>query len=253
MSRFEAEQWTPERRDEAQRAERLGRDAGAASYLAKAMAMRGALRWARENRAILRAASPRPGQAVLDAGCGVGRHALALAPHVGRVVCVDFSTGSLQVLLAEARRRGLDNVSAVAGDLARLPLPKGHFDTIVSCEVLQHVPGHSTRLEVLANLRNALAPGGRLVLTTLAWNLRARGPREGHWSNGAYVTRTSPGEMMSLMRGAGFAAVEIRGLLLLPGLAQRWLRFGWQWLEAAATACPCSSRAGAYLLTVART
>jgi ubiquinone/menaquinone biosynthesis C-methylase UbiE len=252
MSRFEVDDWTAEGRDDVRRDERRSRDAGASDYLAKAMASRGPLRWERENVAVLRALSPRPEDRVLDAGCGVGRHALAVAPHVRRVACVDFSSGALQVLLAEARRRGLTNVTAAAGDLSSLPLRAGQFDAAICCEVLQHIPGQEARVGVLADLRRTLAPGGRLVLTTLAFNARTRGPQEGRWPNGAYFVRTAPDEMRGQLRAAGFAAADVRGLLVLPGFAQRWLRFGWSRLEALATALPISSRAGAFLLTVAR-
>src|SRR5437588_4055464 len=59
------------------------------------------------------------GLAVLDLGCGTGRHALWLAEAGARVTAVDFSDG----MLAEARRKsGADRVQFVVHDLHR-PLP----------------------------------------------------------------------------------------------------------------------------------
>lgn len=52
---------------------------------------------------------------VLDVGSGPGRFTLALAPRVASVVAVDPSTRMLAILDAEARRRGLANVTLVEG------------------------------------------------------------------------------------------------------------------------------------------
>jgi SAM-dependent methyltransferase len=50
---------------------------------------------------------------VLDVGCGPGRFALTLAPHVAAVTAVDPSGGMLDVLRRQARSLGLANVSCV--------------------------------------------------------------------------------------------------------------------------------------------
>ncbi len=52
---------------------------------------------------------------VLDVGAGPGRFTLALAPHVAGIVAVDPSVAMLDLLVAEADRRGLTNVSVVEG------------------------------------------------------------------------------------------------------------------------------------------
>src|SRR5262249_24745607 len=59
------------------------------------------------------------GRRVLDAGCGMGRHARQLAPFAGHVVAVDFSRA-----IDQARRNvdGVGNVDCVQGDLLALPL-----------------------------------------------------------------------------------------------------------------------------------
>jgi SAM-dependent methyltransferase len=50
---------------------------------------------------------------VLDVGCGPGRFALTLAPHVAAVTAVDPSGGMLDILRRQARSLGLANVSCV--------------------------------------------------------------------------------------------------------------------------------------------
>ncbi|WP_027960379.1 methyltransferase domain-containing protein [Halomonas halodenitrificans] len=50
-------------------------------------------------------------RSVLDVGCGPGTIALLLAPHMHRVVGLDYSPGMLEQLMVNARRLGLSNVT----------------------------------------------------------------------------------------------------------------------------------------------
>jgi SAM-dependent methyltransferase len=51
---------------------------------------------------------------VLDVGAGTGRHTLALAPHVRRVVAVEPSAAMLGLLQEDVRAQGLTNVETIA-------------------------------------------------------------------------------------------------------------------------------------------
>jgi len=96
------------------------------------------------------------GQTVLDAGCGMGRHARQIAPYVGRVVAVDFSRA-----IEQAARNSADrpNVDCVQADLLSLPLADGAFDFIYSLGVLHHLADTERALrEIVRKLR----PVGRL-------------------------------------------------------------------------------------------
>src|SRR5712692_1086954 len=77
------------------------------------------------------------GLAVLDLGCGTGRHTVWLAAAGATVTAVDFSEG----MLAEARRKtAAANVRFLAHDLHQpLPFPSGTFDLVVSGLVLEHL------------------------------------------------------------------------------------------------------------------
>src|SRR3982750_2140936 len=77
------------------------------------------------------------GLAVLDLGCGTGRHSLWLAAAGATVTAVDFSAG----VLPEARKKpGADAVRWLAHDLhRRLPFADGTFDLVVSGLVLEHL------------------------------------------------------------------------------------------------------------------
>ena len=74
---------------------------------------------------------------VLDAGCGMGRHARQIAPFAGQVVAVDFSRAIDQA--ARETSPDLANVDCVQADLLALPLADDAFDFVYSLGVLHHL------------------------------------------------------------------------------------------------------------------
>jgi SAM-dependent methyltransferase len=102
------------------------------------------------------------GLAVLDLGCGTGRHALRLAAAGANVTAVDFSEG----MLAEARRKpGAGAVRFLVHDLHDpLPMPAGSFDLVVSGLVLEHLRDLGG---FFREARRMLRPGGRAVVSAM--------------------------------------------------------------------------------------
>jgi SAM-dependent methyltransferase len=96
---------------------------------------------------------------ILDAGCGTGRVAAALAARGHDVLGVD-----LDPLLIAAGRRQYAGLPLVELDLRTLSPELGTFDLIVSAgNVMVYVVPGSER-EVVAALASVLSPGGRAVL-----------------------------------------------------------------------------------------
>ncbi len=96
------------------------------------------------------------GKTVLDAGCGMGRHARQIAPHAGRVVALDFSRAIDQA----ARNAGsLPNVDCVQADLLAPPVADEAFDFVYSLGVLHHI---SDTERALAGLVKKVRTGGRI-------------------------------------------------------------------------------------------
>ncbi len=124
-------------------------------------------RWAayldRTTRAVLDRLDARPGERILDVGCGTGflLERLHRAVPGVRLAGVD----PVPEMLALARRRlpGLaaDRLLREAA-AERLPFADASFDAVVSASVFHYVrqPGAA-----LAEVRRVLRPGGRLVLT----------------------------------------------------------------------------------------
>ena len=111
---------------------------------------------------------------LLDAGCGTGSFAEALAPHVDRLSLVDASAEMLAVAeakLAAASEAVVDD--ARTGMLQELPFADDSFDAVMTNQVLHHLgdaagddwPEHRS---VFAEYARVLRPGGVLIVNTTA-------------------------------------------------------------------------------------
>ncbi|MBD2844663.1 class I SAM-dependent methyltransferase [Paenibacillus sp. IB182496] len=107
----------------------------------------------------------RAGAAVLDVGCGMGRHALALAAAGYRVTGVDLS----EELLNEARKH--DSEKAVAwmrGDMRALPLPAASMEATVNFFTsFGYFEPETDNAHVLRELKRVLRPQGRCLIDFL--------------------------------------------------------------------------------------
>jgi SAM-dependent methyltransferase len=104
------------------------------------------------------------GSAVGDVGAGSGYMSLRLARIVGaegKVYAVDVQAGMLQLLQQNAARARLTNVVPVLGTIDDPKLPAAALDLIIMVDVYHEF---SEPQKMLQRMREALKPGGRLVL-----------------------------------------------------------------------------------------
>lgn len=115
--------------------------------------------WAWERRRRLLLEEARPGERVLDLGCGSGRFVAALLEHGAEAIGAEISE--------QALRRARDVVPGADLRLVSpdgsLPIDHGSVDLVWCSEVLEHVPDISA---MLVEVRRVLRPGGRLLATT---------------------------------------------------------------------------------------
>jgi arsenite methyltransferase len=116
-------------------------------------------------RGLVRAAlAARPGERVLDVGCGPGFTSAELLTEVGpdgAVVAVDSSPQMLG--LAAGRCAGAE---LLEGEATALPVADASVDAAICVQVLEYVPDVAARL---AELLRVLRPGGRVVLWDIDW------------------------------------------------------------------------------------
>lgn len=105
----------------------------------------------------------RPGDTVVDAGCGTGHNLPLLAEAVGptgRVVGVDLTDAMLERAQERVDKLRLSNVSLVQGDLTTYQYPE-NVCGIIACFSLTLIGEYA---KVVERGYEALAPGGRWVV-----------------------------------------------------------------------------------------
>ena len=106
----------------------------------------------------------RPGERVVDVGCGAGIDSLIAAKKVGpdgRVIGVDMTPSMLEKARQGAQEAGLRNVEFREGYAEELPIVDGWADVVISNGVLNLMPDKSAALEEMTRV---LKPGGRLQI-----------------------------------------------------------------------------------------
>jgi len=137
----------------------------------------------------------KPGQAVLEVGCGPGRIALPVAQKIlpgGEVTAADIQPRMLQRIALRAQQAGVTNLRTVECSAAKLPLADASFDVVYLCTVLGEIPD---RPAALAECYRVLKPGGQLSLTETIG--------DPHYQSRSRAT--------SLATAAGFSPPEIQG------------------------------------------
>lgn len=114
-------------------------------------------------RELAAALGPRPGEAVLDVGSGLGGPARLLAAEYGcRVTGADLNPEFVEVATRLTARCGLDErVRFVAADALALPFADGEFRHVITQHVAMNI---ADRAGLYAEIARVLAPGGRVAV-----------------------------------------------------------------------------------------
>ncbi len=155
-----------------------------------------------------------PGELVLDAGAGFGRHAFEAARCGARVVALDYAHDELIGTRAtfggmiDAGEIPADRfVAVLRADATRLPFADGSFDRVITSEVLEHIQDD---VGAIVEFQRVLRPGGTIAVTVPSWF-----PEKINWmlsdeyhapkAAGGHVRIYSATELKAKLRSAGLA------------------------------------------------
>jgi ubiquinone/menaquinone biosynthesis C-methylase UbiE len=181
--------------------------------------------WQALRRMTMDLARLRPGERVLDVGCGTGSIALLAKQRVGeggRVCGIDPSLPMIARARRKAARRGL-TIEFQPGVIERLPFPDQTFDIVLSTFMMHQIPDEVKR-QGLAEIARVLTPGGRLLVVDTRRPEEPEDPEQhlgtpAHPGHRAYPAhrahpvhigtwRSGVQDQPALMREAGFADIE---------------------------------------------
>jgi SAM-dependent methyltransferase len=149
-----------------------------------------------------------PGQLLLDAGCGEGRHCFGALERGARVVGVDLDRDSLRRAAGALRFRGRERGALAAmlqGDALHLPFADATFDRVICAEVMEHVHDYRGAARELARVTK---PGGRVAVTiptATSERLYLRLGDEYFESPGGHIRIFRPRELARGLAAAGLA------------------------------------------------
>jgi SAM-dependent methyltransferase len=174
-------------------------------------------------RAVLRALDARPGEEILEVGCGSGHYTRELAALGAKVTATEYTPSAL----AQAQR----NVGEVAEfrleDAQSLSFADATFDKVLLSEVIEHVPRPE---RAIAEAARVLRPGGVLAVSTpsrfsplnVAYGLKRRIRR---YAFNEHLHEFTPGTFRRLLeRHLEVESVEFANFVLAYPVDELYLR-----------------------------
>ena len=180
--------------------------------------------WAWERRRAMLLGEARPGERVLDLGCGAGRFVAALRSAGADPVGVEVAQAALDRAAGNAPGADLRLLEADGS----LPLEHASVDLVWCSEVLEHV---ADTAQLLLEVRRVLRPGGRL-LATVPYHGRVKSALvsltrfDAHFDPlGQHLRFYTRSSLAGTLQHAGFDGIDVRAWggapLLRTGLTAR--------------------------------
>jgi ubiquinone/menaquinone biosynthesis C-methylase UbiE len=155
--------------------------------------------------ALLSALQVSPGDWVADVGAGAGYYSMRLADLVGpdgRVFAEDISSSAMGWLNSRLKAFDLRNVEIVKGEAEDPKLPDNRLAAVLVVDSYHHFTNHTMMLQ---KIRNALKPGGRLVIADYSFTEHRSRPR----ADQLKLHEIDPALVRAEVEDAGFQVLQL--------------------------------------------
>jgi demethylmenaquinone methyltransferase/2-methoxy-6-polyprenyl-1,4-benzoquinol methylase/phosphoethanolamine N-methyltransferase len=163
----------------------------------------------------------KPGDSVLDVGCGTGEVTLLAKTRAkeGKVYGIDPAPEMIAVARSKAARKKLD-VDFRLGVIEALPFPDASLDVVTSSLMMHHLP-EELKVRGLAEIYRVLKPGGRLLIADF---MRPTGS----FLNHLFIAftrhqglKSGVEDLQRLLKNAGFSQIaQLNETILLIGFVR---------------------------------
>ena len=157
------------------------------------------------------------GDRIADVGAGAGFFTFRLSPRVGpggRVIAEDISRAALSDLRVTAASEGFRNIETILGATDDPRLPERSFDGVLIANAYHEMRAYEA---MLAGIRRALRPGGRLVILDM--------PRDSTLSRSRQMDQhgLAIGVAVRDLAAAGFRVVVQDPDFIISGRNRQWM------------------------------
>lgn len=186
-------------------------------------------------------AAVRPGERVLDVGCGAGGMCRLAATRVGRsgaVIGLDPGTARLGEVLAQLAAPDAGAVCYVAGRGEALPFPNAVFDLVLSLEAVEYMQDPAA---FVCEAHRVLRPDGRLLLVHHDYDTLAVSIHDRHLARRIVAALSDAGpngwagrRLWGYLKAAPWTGQRAMAYTpVLTSYAEMRAEFGWMdaWLE----------------------
>lgn len=152
----------------------------------------------------------RPGDRLLDAGCGEGRHCFGALERGAHVVGLDLDRPSLKAASRPLRSRGRARgrlAAMMQGDVFRLPFGDETFDKVICSEVMEHVHDYPAAARELARVTRPEGLVAVTIPTATSEHLYLRLGDEYFESPGGHIRIFRPRDLALALADAGLATL----------------------------------------------
>ncbi|MBN1935215.1 MAG: class I SAM-dependent methyltransferase [Anaerolineae bacterium] len=155
-------------------------------------------------------AQVRPGDRLLDVGCGTGALTLvawAQAGPTGEVYGIDAAPAMIDLARRKAAQANA-RVEFKIGAVEQIPFPDSYFDVVLNSFMIYNLPNDDLRRKGFAEMRRVLRPGGRLVVVDFELPAQPGLRRLATLLLGRRVVQTEGCTLSSMMAEAGLVEIK---------------------------------------------